>query len=473
MYPDTPTHTEELIQLIKENSPKITEIIKEYIDNHDTSSMDEGVKYYFNETDITKRQIYTYVNDKKIVDADATNNKLPAGWHKTLVDQKVSYLAGKPVTIKSKKDNDPVLERINEILGDDFDDTLPELVKHASNKGIEWLHVYVDEEGNFDYMIVPAQEFIPVYDNTKRKNLIAGIRHYRLDDGTHKIELWDDEQVIFFEETDQGIVLDVNYDPNPQSHFYYSGQGYGWGKVPFIGFKNNEEAVNDLTFYKRLIDAYEKILSDTTNTIEDVQSLILVLKGYEGTNLEEFMTNLRRYKAIKVDGSEGSGVDALQVNIPTDAIEKHLNRITELIYQAGQGVNVSTDKFGQNPTGVALKFLYSFLDMKANVLERKFSKALKQLMWFICEYLSIAENIQADYLDYSFVFNKSMITNKVEEVQSANSSKGIVSDETLLANHPFVTDVQEELKRLRKEEEAYGDTLEPLGGVEEDEPTGD
>ncbi|MBN6886235.1 SPP1 family phage portal protein [Cytobacillus horneckiae] len=477
MYPEAPTHTEELIALIKSNSQKVTDIIKEYIEKHDTSKMDEGVRYYFNESDITKRQIYMYENDTKVVDEDATNNKLPTSWHKRIVDQKVGYLAGKPITIESNQNEDPALERIIELLGDEFEDIIPELIKNASNKGKEWLHPYIDENGDFDYMIVPAQEFIPIYDNTKRKNIIGGIRFYDLDDGTRKIELWDDQQVTFYEESEDGIVLDVSYNVNPQSHFYYGSgetiQGYGWGKIPFIEFRNNEEAVGDLTFYKQLIDAYELIISDVTNTLEDITALIYVLKGYEGTELEEFMTNLKKFKAISVSGENGSGVDTIQADIPISAVDSQTKRLAELIYDAGQAVDTTTDSFGQNPSGVALQFLYSFLDMKANVLERKFNKGLKLLMWFICEYLEIAENIQADYKSYSFAFNKSMVTNETEKIDNINNSRGLVSDETLRAKHPFVDDVQLEQERIEREKAAYAAQQEPLGGEDEDEPIGD
>ncbi|WP_373894453.1 phage portal protein [Virgibacillus sp. CBA3643] len=471
MYPVSATHTEELIDIIKSNSPRTVDIIREYIDQHDTTKMDEGVRYYFNESDITNRKIYTYENDRKVIDYDATNNRLPVGWHKTLVDQKVSYLAGKPATINSKEDDDPALDRINEILDDEFNDTLPELVKQTSNKGIEWLHVYVDDEGNFDYIIVPAQEFIPIYENTKRKNLVGGIRYYPLDDHTRKIELWDDEQVTYYEETNSGITLDMTYEENPQSHFYYGESGYGWSKgnkrvVPFIGFKNNEESVSDLTFYKSLIDAFENILSDTTNTVEDVQKFLYVLKGYEGTDLEEFITNLKRYRAIKTDGESGSGVDIKQGDVPINSTDSILDRLTELIYQAAQGVDNSNDKFGNNPTGVSLQFLYSFLDMKANTMERKFSKSLKQLLWFVCEYLSIAENIETDYRDYKFTFNKSIITNKKEEIENVNNSKGIVSDETIFANHPLVDDPQLEKERMETPQESAFNLDDPVNDDE-------
>lgn len=475
------TEGEKLIELIEEESPKTSQIIQHYIDTHDTSMMEEGVRYYFNQSDIRNRSIYTYENDRKVVDEDATNNKIPTSWHKTLTDQKRAYLVSKPPTIDSKIEKDPSLERINEILGDDFDDVLPELVKHATNKGKEWLHVYVNDQGEFDYMIVPAQEFIPIYDNTKRKNLIGGIRFYELDDETEKAELWDAETVTYYEKVNGTWVLDVNYEENPQAHFKYGNEGYGWSKtegdrkkiaVPFIEFKNNEEAVSDLVFYKELIDAYETVVSDTSNTLEDVQNFIYVLKGYEGTNLDQFKTEVKKYKVISVAAGEGAGVDALRAEVPTEATEMYLNRLSEMIFQAGQGVDTTTDKFGNNPTGVALKFLYSFLDMKANTLERKFTKALKELMWFVCEYLSIAENANIEYTDYTFTFNKSMIMNEAEQAQIARDSQGLISDETLMANHPWVKDVEVEKQRKEQEIDDYSRKL-PEIGEEDDDSTED
>lgn len=472
MYPSTPTHTEELLEIIKENKQEKTTIIKELIDEHKKSKevqkMSEGVRYYFNESDITNRKIYTYVNDQKVVDEDATNNKLPASWHKRLVDQKVSYLAGKPATLTSKIEDDPHQEDIEEQLGDEFEDTLPELIKHASNKGKEWLHPYINEDGEFDYIIVPAQEGIPIYEQSKKKELEAFIRYYELKDDVTKIELWDSEQVTFYEEIDGEVVYDADYDKNPQGHFFYGNEGrgfkqYGWEKVPFIEFKNNEEAVNDLTFYKQLIDAWELLTSDTMNTILDVQSLILVLRGYEGTDLEQFITDLKRYKTILLSDEEGAGAEALQANIPTDATNSQSERLIEQIYQAGQGVNFNTDKFGQSPSGVALQFLYTALDMKCQVLERKFQKALKQFIWFICEYLDMVGKPKPDYKNYSFVFNKTMVTNETEQIANVNSSKGIVSDERLREVHPLVDDAQLETERMEKQMDEYSKNLPKVG----------
>lgn len=466
MYPIEPTETELLNAFIESEAGKREDIIKEYIDRHDTGDMMVGLDYYFKKNKIVDRKIYKYdEGGNKQIDADATNYRLASGWHKLLVDQKVGYLVGDPVSITSKTDDGNAIDAINDILGDEFSDILPELVKNASNKGTEWLHVYLTPEGEFDYMIVPAQEFIPIYDNTKRKQLIGGIRYYDLDDKTRKIELWDDQKVTFYEEVNGQIVLDMSYEVNPQSHFNYGENGYGWGKVPFVEFANNQEKVSDVTFYKDYIDAYDYLMSDTTNTLEDIQEIVYILKGYDDTNLAEFSTNVKRYKAIKT--SEDGGVETMQAEVPIDSVNSHLDRFIENIYQFGMGVNTNTDKFGNSPSGIALKFLFSLLDMKANTLERKFTKALQDLTWFVAEYLSISENANVDYKDVKFTFNKSMLMNELENAQIARDSKGIISDKTIQENHPW--SASDEAERMEEQASAYPSVED----VVDEEPTGD
>ena len=67
---------------------------------------------------------------------------------------------------------------VNDFIDEDFDDCMQELLKNASNKGKEWLHPFVDEEGNFDYLRIPAEEVIPIYDSTKKRSLLYAIRYY-------------------------------------------------------------------------------------------------------------------------------------------------------------------------------------------------------------------------------------------------------------------------------------------------------
>ncbi|MFJ7976517.1 phage portal protein [Peribacillus sp. NPDC096379] len=208
-----------------------TDVIMELINSHNTQTMVQGEKYYYNDSDIKKRKFHYWKDGIKQIDEDKTNHRIPHGWHKLLVDQKAAYLVGKPVTFNVP--DETYLEKLSEILADEFDDVMPELVIAASNKGREWLHPFINEEQ------IPAEEGIPIYGGAKRKNIESFIRFYHLDEGTIKVEVWDKQQAIYYEKTDHGhLVFDVTEEINPAPHFTYGDKGYGWGEVPFIDFKN-------------------------------------------------------------------------------------------------------------------------------------------------------------------------------------------------------------------------------------------
>ena len=466
MYPNEPTLTEKYIDDMQRDGWSQERIIKEYIDTHDTEEMMEGVRYYRKKNDITDRILYRYdENGNKVADEFAPNNKIPSGFHKLLVDQKVGYLTGEPVSIGGE--NESSIKKVQGYLGNEFEDLMPELVKHASNKGVEWVHPYINDQGDFDYIRIPAQEVIPIYDNTKRKNLIAAIRYYRLDDETLKVEYWDDKTVTFYEEVNGKLVLDTSEGrPNPMPHFYFrngeQNTGYGWDKVPFIAFKNNEECLSDLNLYKDLIDAYDLTMSDATNTIQKAQNFFYVLKGYDAQDMKAFYTNLQMFMGVAV--SEDGDVDAKQVDPPMNSIDSILDRYAQNIYNDGMGVNTDIEKFGNNPSGVALKNLYSYLNMKASIMERKFTVALHQFVWFMAEYDSMTGG-GFDPDDIKFTFNRTMLTNEVEQIEMFVAQGGQISNETALDHHPWVQNSKEEMERIEEDAMRAGEGLGDVGGI--------
>ncbi|MDI5790874.1 hypothetical protein PO124_28080 [Bacillus licheniformis] len=89
IYPLSPTHGEELINLIKASAPDSieepnTQVLEQLISKHDPTDMLEGVEYYLNEGEITSRQQYFWKDGKKVVDTDGVkpNNRIGHSWHK-------------------------------------------------------------------------------------------------------------------------------------------------------------------------------------------------------------------------------------------------------------------------------------------------------------------------------------------------------------------------------------------------------
>ena len=53
---------------------------------------------------------------------------------------------------------------------------------------------------------------------------------------------------------------------------------------------------------KDLIDQYDLVVSGFANDLADIQEVIFVLRNYGGEDLNTFLSELKRYKAIKVEG---------------------------------------------------------------------------------------------------------------------------------------------------------------------------
>ena len=151
---------------VESNGPLTTiqwlgEELNEFISSPKRALMITGESYYEVDNDIFKRKITrpTESGGEEEVKYKA-NNKLAHAFYKNLVDEKVSYLLTKPYTLKS--DNDEYINKIKDTLGKYFQDTLNELGYEASNKGVGWLHIFINDEGKFDTMVIPSEQVIPI-----------------------------------------------------------------------------------------------------------------------------------------------------------------------------------------------------------------------------------------------------------------------------------------------------------------------
>jgi hypothetical protein len=87
--------------------------------------------------------------------------------------------------------------------------------------------------------------------------------------------------------------------------------------------------------------------------------------------------------------------------------------------------------------------------MKSGRLIVNLKSALKDFVWFVTEYIKNSSNIIFDSTQILFTITKSMIFNEAEKISSLNASKDLISEQTILENHPYVQDVAEEMERLK------------------------
>ena len=456
-------------------SDALRDLIRTHERSDEKKAMKEGTEYYRLKNKILNYDFRKYyVDGSGEINKNASNERIVHGYHRILVDQKVFYIASKEP--KFGIDN-PALEKLyTPLMGNDFHKTIKRWITGTSNRGIEFLHPFVNRHGNFDYVIISGEEVIPIYDTRFQKELIGAIRYYQVDvkenlvdikKKRYMVEIWDQQKVLFYRENENGKFVKDTDQTNPRYHFY----GYNslrpddktaisWGRVPYIPLKNNDTAMTDLQLVKTMIDSYDFNVSDMSNKLVDIANAIWVLAGYEGTSLAEFTRNLKQYNAIKV--KKLGAVEPKTLDLNNDASNSHLDRVEDNIFVFGMGVNPKIDKFGNSPSGIALKYFYSLLDLKSNATIAEADSALDELDWYACEYIKHSTGKVFNPDDISHTFDKSLIVNESEIAEIAAKSKGIISDETILEHHPWVKDVEEEKRRLENQRKEYESQFEPL-----------
>lgn len=457
-------------------------ILKDDESNPAKGMMRTGESYYRGEHEVLKHDFQKsqiYGEHGQITTARNRNNSNHHNMHNFYglqVDQKAAYILGKPptVTVEGAEDN-AALKRFEDAItaissDEKFADILGDYIVGASNKGLEWLHLYYDRDSVLQYAIVPAEEVIPFYDADHQEELTELIRYYSvavIQNGEEKlrkkIAWWTKEDVTFYEETEDGeFILDTALNPNPRAHWYdvthtdqveVSRQPQSWGRVPFIPLYNNRIHASDVTRVKGLIDAYNLISSASTNNQIDLVELYWMIQGFGGEAAKEVRERLQINKVVSIPDPEGK-IAAQQVTLNVQERIAWLALLRKDIYHLGQAVDTDADKFGNSPSGVSLQFQYTLLDQKADTLILKLKRAMKDFFWFITEDINRKGGTRYDSTLVRFDINKAKVINTLETAQMVQMLQGIVPDTTLYQLLPFIDDAAQAMDEMEAQKDA-------------------
>lgn len=434
-----------------------------------------GEEYYTcGDTEISRRQMGRVENGRLVPDDSRPNNRLQHSYIKNMVDDKVAYLLSRDCTLRCE--NADYVRLVTETLGRDFTYQLTRLGLESSNKGIGWLQVYLDEQGRFGLQMIPAEQCVPLWQDDAHTRLDGLIRYYdrTLYEGhvrrtRTQVEYYTPQEVRHYVLEDGRLYEEVDAYENPvQPHYVKNGKAMGFGRVPFIAFRNNGYELPDLRFVKSLIDEYDKTRSDNANFLEELRKLYWVLKGYSGTDLAEFRRNLSWYGVIRIDDPADGGVETICPQVDLSGFTAHFDQLRRDIIECGQGVNKNVDSIGSNSSGVALKFLHSSLDLKCNHMEVEYQHSFRQLLYFVNRYLAECGEGDFDGVDMDIVFNRDITINETEAIENCVRSLEVLSRKSVLEQHPWVKDVGLELERLQMEQTAATASAVPEASGEQE-----
>ncbi len=436
----------------------------------------KGHMYYENEHDIRFRKRTMIGEGGKLEPVEnLPNNRLIDNQYAKMVNQKANYLVGKPFVIDGK--NVQYVELLKGIFNRRFMKTLKNSLKAALNGGIAWLYLYYDETGALAFRLFPGYEVLPFWKDSEHTVLDFAVRLY-LAEGyegispriIEKVEVYDLRGVHRFELDGGTLIPDVGTESGMSELPYVTATddkgtaaGLNWQKIPLIPIKYNDQEIPLIKKVKTLQDSINVMLSDFENNMqEDSRNTILVIKNYDGTDLGEFRRNLATYGAVKVryDGETKGGIETLEITVNAENYKTILELLKKALIENAMGYDAKDDRLSGNPNQMNIQSMYSDIDLDANDMETELQAAFEEILWFVNAHLANTGQGDFEGEQVDIIFNRDMLMDEGAVIENIKNSEGILSIQTLVAQHPWIRDVDAELQKIEEEKQKAIEEME-------------
>lgn len=388
------------------------------------------------------------VLEREKLSKSVANNKLVCNNAKYIIDMSTAFFIGVPVDYSASEECDIELVKNayfeQGIAGLDIN-----LAKKAGICGRAYEMIFSNIESKpRSCMLDPMNCFI-VYDDTVEHNKLLGVYYYN----------------HYKPNGSKGAAEVIVIDKNNKYTFKGSGTGFSdlildktekhaFGDVPMIEYKNTDEVQGDFEQVISLIDAYNILMSDRINDKEQFVDAILFLVNV--TLDTENAKKLREQRILEAlqNGNETVKAEYLYKSLTESDVEVLRKALKEDIQQYSMVPNLSDENFAGNLSGVALE--YKILGFQQHVKNKEplFARGLRDRFELYNNFFAAKEimpKIPSHRIEISF--NRNLPSNNLEIAQMISYLKGIVSDETLIAELPFVADAKEEHELMLKQQE--------------------
>jgi SPP1 family phage portal protein len=411
-----------------------------------------------------EKGIPIFSREVKSSQKDKANNKINVDKAGKVVKDKIGYFAGIPFHYDMKNDDKKSIDSLDMFLKTNSNKTKdPDLITKMSACGYAGRMFYISNDINIPrFMNLFPWEF-EVFRDMSTDEIEAALVVYPLEFVEtiekkvirRKIEWYDKNNVYFFLETGESSkkwIPDTETESTPvKPHFFKY--------VPVVEFLNNHERKADFEDGNSIIDSINLTISDWLNENEDFRF------AYLKTNASIDTETVRKAKESGVfslptsdTGEESVYLDWLIKNVNPEIFEKLITRLNKT-FESITGFPDLTDdsKFGGQLSGIAIRMKFLPLEFVCATTEKYLDSGLMEQFKIVSSYV---RGFTLDWLNIQIEYPRNIPINELEKVQECVQSKGVVSDKTLLKNHPFVTDVEQELKDLDEQKQA---NLEMMG----------
>lgn len=396
------------------------------------------------------------------------NNRLVHAFPRYIVTMASGYLVGRPVTYDDRTQGDAVAALREAYAACDMDSVDAELAADASIYGRGVCICYADEGGRPKAATLSPKTAFVVYDDTVEHRPLFGVHWMdRYDSAGKRCGVCVHAYTAGTELTLSGRSLAaLTQEGGEQPHYF--------GGVPVVEFWNNAQETGDFEPVLSLIDAYDTLESDRVNDKQQFTDAVLLLTG---CTLENDDPADRRSPAQKL-------LEEKTLSLPdTDASAQWLVKQSdeagaEVLRQALRGdihkmsmvPDLTDESFAANASGVAMRYKLLGLEQLTATKERWFREGLRSRMRLFAHFLSVLARTSLDPETVEMTFTRSLPVNETETAQMVAQLSGIAPQRALLAQLPFIDDVDAAMEELAAQRAQEAERRSGEGWAEKENP---
>ena len=373
-----------------------------------------------------------------------SNNKLVCNHAKYIVDMANSYLVGNPVSY-SCAENFDIEPLKNCYIEQDIESVDCELEKLAAIYGTSYELIYADEKSMpRSTALSPVNTFMVYGMDVGRKPLFGVHCYRRLGVDANPVGttcLICDDRSVYIYENNADSFTNMKLVSEKAHHF---------GTVPMIEYANNKERQGDFEQLIPLIDAYNTLASDRVNDKEQFVDALLFL-----TDIDIDSEQARKLRDERVLlGYEGATAQYLSKTLSETDTAVLRDNLKQDIHRFSMVPDLSDESFGNNLSGVAIKYKLLGFEQHIRNKERCFAASLKRRYEIYNYFLWLKgsmEHVPVHRVD--IIFTRNLPVNELETSEMISNLSGIATSETLLSQLSFVKDAKEESELAKRERE--------------------
>ena len=221
------------------------------------------------------------------------------------------------------------------------------------------------------------------------------------------------------------------------------------GALPLVPFSNNCEGCGDFEMVTGLVDAYNLLLSGAMDDMQSVANAFLALYGMQGTTQSD-IDEANRTRILSL--AEGGRAEFVVKDLNHEALGQLEANLRRSILQMSMTPDLSDESFAGQASGVALQYKLWGIEQVRSAKERSFTDGLYLMLEALSGGLSLM-GTTVNLTTGKAAFYKNLPQNTAELPKTLLSLSPVLSRQTILEQLPWVTDVEEELRRKFEEDQ--------------------